>query len=180
MIRTTPNGYQYDTKDVLTIKDLCDTELEVGCEGYFADSFEYLETKIDKKQTAHMARYSASAYVMGAFCVQEGTLNYGMFLPADKVRYIKKEYRPFKSFEEFRKKVYFSHCPGVGESVVFKKIGGTYIHTAILTDVLVDEHGGLSRVTLGRLTFAPDDLFREYEWRDAQGVWHTFDVEEGK
>lgn len=94
----------FDKKDVFSWTNTESAKKYVEQQGYFGNSFPELEKHINDDETAILVCICESGNVNCIFKT-ERNIRYGLFIPKDRVKEIKKEkkWRPFKDIEEFNK-----------------------------------------------------------------------------
>lgn len=96
----------FDKKDVFTLVTAEEAIAYIGKRGYFGDSFEELESSINKGWSDNLGEVFPDRYTNVVFRPYACETSYGLFIPADKVKEVEeKKYRPFETIEEFVKTI---------------------------------------------------------------------------
>ena len=165
----------FDRKDVLTLATVEDAKKYINKYGYFADRYSYLEELVKDNLLAKLIYIdSDSTYCFRSLNAGE----YGLFLPADKVKEIEepKRWRPFKDRDEFKEVTGLK----VGDTILFKEknYAPCCSNEAFILS-LANKPAGLMFIILGGLRTSNRILFDKYEYSKDNGeTWLPFGVEE--
>ena len=165
----------FDKKDILTCKDTEEAERYIGEEGYFGDTVSQIRNQIknENKHTLVCLENTESVYM---FNISEIDANprktYALFLPANKVKDIKKGYRAFKNLKEFADTVIPEHLI-LGHEITYRSKATGVIYYAIITRCYVNASGE-TFVILGNVGHSLQILFDCYEWQSEDGLWLPF------
>lgn len=158
--------------DILTCFDIEQANNFLGEKGYFAEAlanFNYLD--IRKYGTLTDVRNDDYPF-------REGNDEYwSLFIPESRLKTKEKKFRPF-TIEEFRQKF------TIGQSIKYRHKENIVLENETLFvgfEFLPgnDYHGGaITRVLIGHFCYGLDELFAKCEYKDVQGKWVPFGIEE--
>ena len=159
----------FDKKDVYSWSNAEEAKQYIGKEGYFSNNFSGLQNKV---RNCYELSILENIDNYGICCFNTKVADgFGLFLPADKVKEVEdKKRREFRTFEEFA-----LYLGTIGCNVRFRKKGD--INQEYLS-VISSFNFGARTVTIGARIYNFAELFKGYEWRDEDGEWHPFGVEE--
>jgi len=143
----------FDKKDVFTALNREEAEIYVGEKGYYCYRMhEWMPCELLK------IHFDEDYDVRNVFTIldHKTELECPMFLPADKVKIPKTEYRPFKSLEEFLKEY------PLGSTITYKKNDIDSVWTTIVTGVVKGAFSDFIQLSNRELRFT-DMLFDDYK-----------------
>lgn len=164
----------FDKKDIYTIVTEEEVKAYIGKLGYFGDSLEELEEKINKDDCDELAEVVHENYTSNAFRPRGYDSAYGLFLPNDKVKKEKK-YRPFKTIAEIIKTLLISF----GDPIRFRHKNNPKMVQIGIFNGYCEKGDKLDYITIGAWICGIQSLFDYYEFYDNKTKeWRTFGVEE--
>lgn len=165
-------------EDVFSLADTMEAAKYLGEEGYFADDYDTLASRVEMDWSNTLD----AVYPKQVKCFNSsessgtrsiGGVNYGLFLPKDKVRDTDPEpqYRPFTAKE-------FKNVFKVGEVITYReKLYPHRVYTAMIT--CIAELGGdrPDCVWFGNQKVFLDSIFESLELLD-NGQWVPFGIQD--
>jgi hypothetical protein len=179
-IITTLLGNKFYKSQIYSIADI---ELEIkkpelGINGYFGNSLKDLQAVVDENRLFTLDRIVKGDSNGEVFVMDEdqysGCCRYRFFLPEDAVQKVSKQYRPFKTLEEFTSTVtpwdnkFLGRCVHIRyknspKNELYLKFTGFKVTSGIL-----------NFISLGDCAYTPDDLFDNYEFKGTDKAWYPF------
>ena len=160
--------YKFNKKDVFSISNIEDAIQYIGKECYLEDSYAGLQYCIDNniKGVLKCVRDVDGDNTVDCIFVSECSINlmdnrcfrsFGLCLPCELVKIEeKKEYRPFKSVEEFK-----SVVGEIGSVIHFKPKNCNANYCVIFSGILETEFGK-TNVLIGAMVHDFAELFEDY------------------
>lgn len=156
----------FDIKDVISITNAEDAMLYVGTKGYTAVC---LYDDINKWEECTLVGVNGNRVIEYCFTVSHeltGDFYRGLFLPADKVKNERK-YRPYKDTDEF------CEHHELGDIITYRNINNTQV---VVNEMFIGYSNDY--INLGGIGLNLETLFEVYEFKNADGEFVPFGVEE--
>lgn len=174
----------FNKEDIFTIVNAEEARWYIGKKGYFASTLAELKKNIssDSHILSDILNDNASARFMYADKCTDQVFE--LFLPANKVKKLKKQWRPFKTIGEFKKtlgdKKGDVFIPlSLGDEITYRPKSDITTELHVIFNGYKIINNQFIYVLLGVWFYYLKDLFDRYEFLDKKtNQWKLFGVEE--
>ena len=180
---TTTSGKTFAKDSIYTVLDVQIGHVPfaekkvVEKKGYFAGTLDELRKIVDKGELGYLTTIECKR----SQPFRDNHFHYyTFFLPEDKVHPAppkEKKYRPFKTFEEFTSTVTPWDLQFIGRCVHLREKNNPENQLHVKPTGFGVTSKGLNCIVLGNFSYTPENLFKYFEFKDADNTWHQLGIE---
>lgn len=168
----------FNKNDVYSVLNVDEAKVYEDKKGYFGNSLDDLQRAVEADNSDFLVKVMTTDTESKPFISVsgpcDGLLHNALFLPVDRVKKVKNEYRPFTLFE-------FNETFKLGQIITFRSADTDkgIFGKSIYTGYLYTEDGDIKIDLAGHL-YTLDELLETFEYQNTYGGWYKFGVYVGE